>query len=350
MRALMDGTVKPEGIDLSYEPLFPAVTFQRALHNKEFDACELGLTFYLATLHTDDPPFVAIPVYPVRLFVHSAIFVNTKSGIQIPKDLIGKKMGELFVYGHDAGTWSKGILADEYGVPTNAYSYYVGGVDRPTPQWGWFPLKPPDNVKVHHIGPEKTLDAMLKSGEIDALYSALVPPSLLKRSPNVRRLFEDSETVERAYFRKTGIFPIMHIVAIRKEVYQRNPWIAQSLYQGAQGGEGQGRGALPLPGSEHASPFHGALAHGASRGEPQAHGRRSLALWAGAQPQCDRHVPALPPRAGACRNGASRPKRYSCRKRSATDLLQSGLERDRAANRPLPARRPGSFHGASHGV
>ena len=231
MRALMDGTVKPEGIDLTYEPLFPAVTFQRALHNKEFDACELGLTFYLATLHTDDPPFVAIPVYPVRLFVHSAIFVNTKSGIQSPKDLIGKKMGELFVYGHDAGTWSKGILADEYGVPTNAYSYYVGGVDRPTPQWGWFPLKPPDNVEVHHIGPEKTLDAMLESGEIDALYSALVPPSLLKRSPNVRRLFEDSETVERAYFRKTGIFPIMHIVAIRKEVYQRNPWVAQSLYK-----------------------------------------------------------------------------------------------------------------------
>lgn len=230
-RALMDGTVKPEGIDLTYLPTFPAETFQRALHNKEFDACELGLTFYLATLHSPDPPFVAIPVYPVRLFTHSAIYVNTDSGIHEPKDLIGKKMGELFIYGHDAGTWSKGILADEYGVPTNSYNYYLGGVDRTVPPWDWFPLKPPADVNVQHIGAGRTLDQMLETGEIDALYSALVPPSYLKRSPHVRRLFEDAESVERAWFRKTGIFPIMHVVAIRTEVYRNNPWVAQALYQ-----------------------------------------------------------------------------------------------------------------------
>jgi 4,5-dihydroxyphthalate decarboxylase len=231
MQALMDGRVRPEGIELTYEPLFPAVTFQRALREGHFDACELGLTFYLATLHMPDPPFVAIPVFPVRLFVHSAIFVNAKSGVREPKDLIGKRVGELFVYGHDAGTFAKGVLADEYGVPADSYSYSIGGVDRPMGEWEWFPLKPPPNVRWQHIGAERTLDRMLETGEIDALVSALVPPSYLKRDGTVRRLFADTEAVERAYFRKTGIFPIMHIVAIRKEVYRNNPWVAQSLYQ-----------------------------------------------------------------------------------------------------------------------
>jgi len=104
-RALMDGSVKPDGIALKYESLFPAATFQRMMGKHEFDASELGLTFYLDTLHYDDPPFVAIPAYPIRLFSHSAIYINTTSGIERPQDLIGKKIGEFFLYGHDAGTW-----------------------------------------------------------------------------------------------------------------------------------------------------------------------------------------------------------------------------------------------------
>src|SRR4051794_4793851 len=133
-RALMDGSVKPEGIDLTYHNSFPAATFHRMMGKREFEASELGLTFYLDTLHEDDPPFVAIPVYPIRLFSHSAIYINTNKGIEQPKDLIGKKIGEFFLYGHDAGTWSKGILQDHYGVPVDSYSNYIGGVERPTPR------------------------------------------------------------------------------------------------------------------------------------------------------------------------------------------------------------------------
>ena len=228
-RALMDGSVRPEGIDLTYENLFPAVTFQRMLGSREFEASELGLTFYLATLHAPDPPFVAIPVYPVRLFPYQAVFVNANADIREPKDLIGKKVGELFLYGHDAGTWSKGALADEYGVKVESCEWFIGGVDQPMQEWK-FVLQPPPSVKVTHIGPAKTLDAMLESGEIAALHSAIVPPSYLKGSKNVRRLFEDNEAAERAYFKKTGIFPIMHVVAIRKDVYQANKWVAKSLY------------------------------------------------------------------------------------------------------------------------
>ena len=230
-RALMDGSVKPDGIELRYENLFPADNFPRMMRDREFEAAELGLTFYLATLHLDDPPFVAIPVYPIRIFCHSAIYINTNSGIEEPKDLIGKRIGEFFLYGHDAGTWSKGILSDHYGVPIDSYSNYIGGVEHPTPPLEWYPLKPPSQLSVQHIGTGTTLDAMLDAGEIDALFSALVPASLRRKSKNVRRLFPDFEAAERSYFRQTGIFPIQHIVAIRKDVYQKHPWVALSLYK-----------------------------------------------------------------------------------------------------------------------
>ncbi len=230
-RALMDGSVRPEGIELTYLNLFVADIFQRMVRNKEFEVSELGLTFYIGTLGLEEPPFIAIPVFPLRFFRHSAVFVNTASGIESPKDLIGKKVGELFLYGHDAGIWAKGILSDEYGVPTNSYPYYVGGLDRPVPKWDWLPFQPPSNVRVQQLGPNQTLDGMLEAGEIDALYSAIVPPSLLKGSKNVRRLFENYEAVEREYFRKTGIFPIMHTLVIRKDIYQKDPWVAQSLYK-----------------------------------------------------------------------------------------------------------------------
>jgi 4,5-dihydroxyphthalate decarboxylase len=229
-RALMDGRVKPDGIALRYENLFPADNFPRMMRDRAFEAAELGLTFYLATLHEDNPPFVAIPVYPIRLFCHAQIYVNTNSGIERPQDLAGRRVGEFFLYGHDAGIWSKGILNDHYGVPIDSFSTVIGGVEHPTPPLDWYPRKPPSHLKVQHIGTGTTLDAMLDSGDIDALFSALVPASLRRKSPNVRRLFPDFEAVERDYFRRTGIFPIQHIVAIRRDVYRQHPWVARSLY------------------------------------------------------------------------------------------------------------------------
>ncbi len=230
-RALMDGSVKPDGIDLTYHNSFPAATFHRMMGKREFEASELGLTFYLDSLHEDDPPFVAIPVFPIRMFSHSAIYINTTKNIHEPKDLIGKRIGEFFLYGHDAGTWAKVILQDHYGVPVDSYENLIGGVERPTPPLPWFKQKPPAHFRVRHIGTETTLDKMLQDGEIDALFSALVPPSLTGGSQNVRRLFPDFEKVEREYFSQTGIFPIQHVVAIRKDVYSKNSWVVKSLYE-----------------------------------------------------------------------------------------------------------------------
>jgi 4,5-dihydroxyphthalate decarboxylase len=208
-RALMDGTVQPEGgVEITHVNLFPSETFERMISNREFEVSEMGLTFYLGTLGLEAPPFIAIPIFPVRLFVHSTVSVNASSGIESPKDLIGKKVGELFFYGHDTGTWIKGILSDEYGVRADSVTYYVGGIDQPSAKWDWVPLAPPANVSVHQLGAGQTLDAMLEAGEIAALYSAITPPSLLKQSANVRYLFEDPEAAGRDYFKRTGIFPI----------------------------------------------------------------------------------------------------------------------------------------------
>lgn len=229
-RALTDGRVRPDGIDLEHVNLFPAETFERMLVKGEFEVSEMAMTIYVSTLDLDDRPFVALPVFPVRSFRHSAIYVNAEAAIRTPQDLNGKRMGEFFFYGHDAGLWPKGILSSEYGVPHDSFEYRFGGVGHPTAPCSWVPSRPPSTIRGEHIGADRTLDAMLEAGEIDALMSAVTPPALLRGSPKVRRLFEDFEDVERAYFRKTGVFPIMHTLVIRKGVYEQNPWIAPALY------------------------------------------------------------------------------------------------------------------------
>jgi ABC-type nitrate/sulfonate/bicarbonate transport system substrate-binding protein len=230
-RALADGRVRPEGIDLRCEHLFPAETFERMLVKREFELSEMAMTIYVSTLDLDERPFVAIPIFPVRAFRHSAIYVNAGAGIDSPRDLVGKRMGEFLFYGHDAGLWPKGILSSEYGVPHDSYDYRFGGVGHPTAPCAWVPSHPPENIRGEHIGTERTLDAMLEAGEIDALMSAVTPPAMLRGSGAVRRLFQDYETVEREYYRKTSVFPIMHTLVIRREVYEREPWIAPALYQ-----------------------------------------------------------------------------------------------------------------------
>jgi 4,5-dihydroxyphthalate decarboxylase len=230
VRALIEGRVALAGIDLNYLDLPPWFTFPRMVGGREFEASELGITIYTATLGLKDPPFIAIPVFLSRTFRRSAIYVNANSGIETPKDLIGKRVGEAFLYGHDGALWPRGILQDDYGVPPQSCSYFLGGVDKPAAPWDWLPYRPPPFMRVEHVGAERSLDAMLEAGEIDALYSAITPPSILRGSPRVRRLFEDAEAEERAAFKRTGVFPIMHLVVLRRDFYEQNRWVARALY------------------------------------------------------------------------------------------------------------------------
>jgi 4,5-dihydroxyphthalate decarboxylase len=226
-RALMDGSVQPDGIDLNYLDMPVEETFFRMLRHQEFDAAELSLSSYSVSLSRPQRPFIAIPVFPSRFFRHSSIYVNAKSGIREPRDLIGKRVGTP-EFQMTAPVWIRGILSDHYGVPVDSVTYFTGGEEEPG-RSEKIKLDLPPNIRVQPIGPTQTLSQMLLDGEIDALYTARKPSSFENGGGRVRRLFEDYPEVERRYFRETGIFPIMHTVAIRRELYESNRWIAQSL-------------------------------------------------------------------------------------------------------------------------
>jgi 4,5-dihydroxyphthalate decarboxylase len=210
-------------------PLDVEETFFRMLRGREFDAAEMSLSSYCVSLLRDDPAFVAIPVFPSRFFRHGCIFVSTRSGIRQPADLIGRRIG-VPEYQMTAPVWIRGLLADDYGVDPASVQYFTGGEEEPGRDEK-LKLSLPPRFSVTPIGPDQTLARMLADGEIDALHTARTPSTFYSRPDDVKRLFPDFVGVEKAYYRRTGIFPIMHVIAIRRDVYEANRWIARSLFK-----------------------------------------------------------------------------------------------------------------------
>ena len=231
-RALAEGKVTMPGIKATFHSA-PIVTqiFEGAVQGK-YQVSELGMTYFLRTFQGKDSPFIALPVFLNRAFRHSAIYVNKASGVEKPEDLNGKTIGELALYGHDAGIMPKGMLMDEYGFKPETCRWIIGGLDWPMKPIDFVAKPHPANVDVSDIPQGKELGAMLEAGEIDALISADNPKCILDHSPKVMRLFPDYPTVEREYYRQTGIFPIMHTVVIRKDTLAQNPGLAQTIYRG----------------------------------------------------------------------------------------------------------------------
>jgi 4,5-dihydroxyphthalate decarboxylase len=226
-RALFDGRVAIEGIDLNCLPLPIEEIFFRMLRHHEFDVAEMSLSSYVVSLFAENPCLVAIPVFPSRCFRHSSIFIRASSGIGEPSDLVGKRVG-VPEYQMTAGVWIRGLLSDEYGVPVSSVAYFQGGQEEPgRPEK--LPLSLPPEIRVESIAEGKTLSAMLVAGEIDALYTARMPSSFVDHPGKVRRLFPNYRRVEQDYFAKTKIFPIMHTMVIRRDLYERVRWVAQSL-------------------------------------------------------------------------------------------------------------------------
>ncbi len=228
-RALMDATVEPDGVALTCLNLPVEETFFRMLRHREFDAAEMSLSSYTVSLFTMDRPFVAIPVFPSRFFRHSCIYVNADAGIREPKDLIGRRVGNP-EYQMTAPVWIRGILSEHHNVPVDRVTYVTGGEEEPG-RSEKIALDLLATIRVERIGRDQTLSAMLHAGEIDALYTARTPSSFHRRDGKVVRLFPDYVGVEKAYYRKTGLFPIMHCVVIRRDVYEKNRWVAQSLFK-----------------------------------------------------------------------------------------------------------------------
>jgi 4,5-dihydroxyphthalate decarboxylase len=229
-QALRDGAVEPEGIDLTYVPIDPPEeVFWRMLMHREFDAAEMSLGSYVAGCARGDFPFVAIPAFVSRMFRHSAAYVNVDAGIRRPADLAGKRVG-VPEYQMTATVWLRGILQDDYGLKPSDVHWLVGGQEHAGRREKVRLALPPD-VRLEPIPEGRTLSAMLDAGEIDALFAARMPSPFVDGSPRIRRLFENYREVEAGYFRRTGIFLIMHTVAVRRDLYERHPWIAQSLYK-----------------------------------------------------------------------------------------------------------------------
>ncbi len=217
-QALIDGRVEPEGVDLTFLPLRPGETFWRMLNHGEFDVSEMSLSSYTILRSEGDKRFIAIPVFPSRVFRHSAVYLPADSRIEKPQDLKGKRIG-VGDYQMTAAVWVRGFLMHEYGVEPGAATWVIG---RPVRT-----IKAPTGIRLESMPPDTTLEAMLDRGEIDALASVMIPKGL---GTSVRRLFREPRKVERDYYERTRIFPIMHTLVLKTRLYEENPWLAVSFY------------------------------------------------------------------------------------------------------------------------
>lgn len=221
-RALFDGRVQIAGCDLVAVAMSPEEAFHRAFRHQEFDVSELSMSSYMVQLAEGRCPYVGIPVFPSRLFRHSSIYIRTDRGIRGPQDLRGKRVG-VPEYQMTVALWMRGLLQDEYGVSPSDLHWLCGGLEE-AGRGQVVALSLPPEVQVTAIPAGKTLSAELAEGRLDALISARAP-SCFGRCPEIVRLFPDYRAEEEAYFRRTGIFPIMHLIGIRRSLVDRFPWL-----------------------------------------------------------------------------------------------------------------------------
>jgi 4,5-dihydroxyphthalate decarboxylase len=229
MEAIREGTIAIEGIDLNCITFASGrQIFDRMVGANEFDVAELSASEFISLKGRGDCPFVALPVFPSRVFRHGYIFINTRKGIRTAKDLEGKRVG-VPLYTQTAAIWLRGHLAHQFGVDLDTIRWVEGAVE--TSGTHGHPSAPPllRPVAIERNTSGKPLGALLAQGGIDALIGSRKPPELGQHA-DVARLFPDHRRLERELYQATRIFPIMHLVAIRRELYERQRWIASSLY------------------------------------------------------------------------------------------------------------------------
>jgi 4,5-dihydroxyphthalate decarboxylase len=228
VRALTDGRVRVEGCDVNYITMPVEECFERAYFHGEFDVAEIGFSPFLIALSRGPTPYVAVPVFLSRMFRHSAVYIRTDRGIDGPADLRGKTIG-VPEYQMSAVMWFRGWLQDEFCIAAKDINWVQAGLENPGRR-DKFPLNLPDGFPLVSVT-DASLSSMLAEGRLDGVMSARQPSCFLARHPNVRRLFPDYRRAEQDYYRKSGIFPIMHALGIRRDIYDGNRWLAASLYK-----------------------------------------------------------------------------------------------------------------------
>lgn len=227
-RALFDGRVQIDGVDPIYMLLNPEEMFFRAMRSMDFDIAELSFSSYLVKHSKGDCPYIAIPVFLSRAFRHTSIYVR-KDRIKNPEDLKGKRVG-LPEYQLTANVWARAILQDDFGVRPEDVTWVRGGIDtsgRPEK----IKLQLPANVKVEAAPEGKTISELLDHGDIDGFIGPRPPSRSALANPNIGWLFDDPTAVAKDYYRRTGVFPIMHVVGIRKELAAQHPWLPGAVFK-----------------------------------------------------------------------------------------------------------------------
>jgi 4,5-dihydroxyphthalate decarboxylase len=221
VRAIKEGTVKADGLDLvMLTGMGPRERHWRMARHAEFDICEANVGAYFME-RDHGVELTAIPVFLHRRFRHGFLFANAAAGIRAPKDLIGKKVGGTN-FQPASNIWMRGILEEEYGLPHRQVTWVVERSEDVA-------FTPPPGLAIEMIAPGKRLDVMLAEGEIPAMLSPDLPKLFLQGDKRIVRVFPDYKDVELAYFRKTGIFPIMHVTTIKQEIVDKYPWVATNL-------------------------------------------------------------------------------------------------------------------------
>ncbi len=227
-KAIFQGRTPIEGVDLVPLAVGAEECFHRAFKFREFDICELSLSSHSATTSRGENHYIGIPAFVSRVFRHSGIYVRTDRGIKTPQDLRGKIVG-LPEYQITANVWIRGTLKDDYGVTPEEIRWRRGGIEEPG-RGERSPIQLPPGVELLQVPDHKTLSGMLETGEIDAMITARAPSCFDRKVPNVDRLFPNFKAVEQAYFQRTGLFPIMHLIGIRKSLVDQYPWLAVNIY------------------------------------------------------------------------------------------------------------------------
>jgi 4,5-dihydroxyphthalate decarboxylase len=228
VRDLVSGRVRADGIELSCFSMPVEEIFFRMLRHREFDIAEMSMGRYVSILSQGDSPFVAIPVFPSRMFRHSSIYVNADGRVREPRDLKGKRIG-VPEWAQTAGIYTRGILGQQFGIGLGDVEWVQAGIHEAGREEE-VTVSPPDGVTIVRYS-DRTLNEMLLRGEIDAMMSAHAPPSFEAGHPKIRRLFDDFMDIEQRYWRDSKVFPIMHTIVLRRDLFERNRWVAMNLFK-----------------------------------------------------------------------------------------------------------------------
>jgi 4,5-dihydroxyphthalate decarboxylase len=227
--ALFDRQVEIEGCELNPVHLLPEEAFHRAFRGAEFDITEMSLCSHILTVGRGLDRYVGIPAFTSRAFRHSGIYIRTDRGIKTAEDLKGKTIG-IPEYQQTANVWIRGILQDEYGVASTDIKWRSGGIEEPgRDERTALDLSQP--IDLQPIPAGRTLSDMLAKGELDGMMTARCPSVFFNGTPNVDRLYPDYMTVEEAYYKRSKIFPIMHVVGVRKSLVEQHPWLPASIFK-----------------------------------------------------------------------------------------------------------------------